>query len=803
MIGDLTVKLSADTSDLVIPVEQAQVKIDGISGSATMAQLQLNTMGTAMLGVSRAANSLSFVSNHLLAIGTFSGLAGKGLYYVSSAIGFVGAIAFQVATAIKLLLIPIKALFSAVKLLLLPFKFLISLMTLLAKAVIAVVKPMVSLAIFAFKVKVAMTALGIQFKMIRDFLAMLSPRMRVLVLGLTALGLAGNAGSAAMNLMAKAMKLASFAVLSLTKPIAALKVLMISTTLTMVKFTFSVIAASRALASMAISGTISGILALGKATLSVASSIGNNLVSAASSAVKTLALLGIAGVGWGIKLFADAEKAETAFTTMLKSGTAAKIVLAELEQFAASTPFQLKSLQDGAKQLLNAQVPTDQLTKKLRILGDIAAGTGKPINDFARIYSKVKATGKVSLESLNQLAERGVPIYSALADQLGVSRKEMLSMISKGKVGFTDLDAAITATATGTGVFAGGMAAQSQTIGGLFSTLKDNIAFAFRELGMQVSESFNLKGLLNRTISFFQGLKGSIASMQPVFTAIATTAHAAFSSLWEVVSVVFNSITSATGTAGMDIQKTLMEVLAVANWIFKSWPDIAEMAFMKMVLFAVQAFEQIKYYLTTVIPTTLLWFANNWQSIFFTATDYVLTVFINLGNNLRSIWSGIVSFISGNGFKVDFTPITEGFRSSIQTLPDIPDRIIGQAEKNLNKTVDGMTDRVANSLKNEIDKNMATLDAFRNKKPETISNDFGTLPDKQEQDSFSTPKEKQSLGIIEKGSQEAFKLIFGNQNKPQIAEAKKQTGLMKKVVENTSPKNNISGGGSFKIQGAV
>lgn len=802
MIGDLTVKLSADVADLVIPVEQAQVKIDGISGAATMAQLKLNTMGTAMIGVSRAADSLSFVSGHLLAVSSFSGLAGKGLYYVSSAIGFLGAIAFQVATAIKLLLIPFKALFVALKLVLVPFKLLISLMGMFARAAIMVIKPLVSMAIFAFKVRVAIMSLGIQFKMISDFLSMLSPRMRVIVLGLTALGLAGNAGAAAMGLFTKAVKLASFAVLALTKPLAALKMLVISATLSMVKFTFAVIAAGRALAGMAIKATIAGMMGLGKAVLSVAGSISSKLITSLSSASKMLALLGIAGVGWGIKLFADAEKAETAFTTMLKSGTAARRVLGELEQFAASTPFQLESLQDGAKQLLNAQVPTDQLTNKLRILGDIAAGTGKPINDFARIYSKVKATGKVSLETLNQLAERGVPIYTALADEMGVSRQEMLKMISKGKVGFNELDAAITSTATGTGIFAGGMAAQSQTIGGLFSTLKDNIAFAFRELGMVVSESFNLKGLLSRSISFFQTLKGWIKSMTPVFQAMSVTVQAAFSSIWEIASVVFNSITNAMGLTGGNIMQTIMEALAVVTWVFKSWPDIAELAFTKMGLFAIQAFEQIKYYLTTVIPTTLMWFANNWQDIFYTAGNYVFTVFKNLGSNLMSIWSGVVSFISGNGFKVDFKPLMEGFKSSIKEMPNIPDRVVGQLEKNLEGSVNRLTNNVASSLEKEINKNVEMLEKFKNKSS-IVPDDLGTLPDKQEEEKFSTPKEKQSLGIIEKGSQEAFKLIFGNQNKGQLAEAKKQTNLMGKIAKNTTPKSNVASVGDFKIQGAV
>ena len=246
--------------------------------------------------------------------------------------------------------------------------------------------------------------------------------------------------------------------------------------------------------------TVSGMFRLARA-------MGRTVVSGARRAASGLAMLagpiklagaalatiGAAGVGFGVKLAAEAETAHTSFTTMLGSATEATAILAQLKQFSASTPFQLDSLRDGAKLLLNAQVPTNQLIDRMTMLGDVAAGTGKPIIEFARIYSKVKATGKVSLETLNQLAERGVPIYSELTKVLGVSREEMLKMISRGKVGFDDLHSAISATTSAGGIFAGGMVAQSQTLSGLWSTLKDYVGFALQEIAEQLLTSINFK----------------------------------------------------------------------------------------------------------------------------------------------------------------------------------------------------------------------------------------------------------------------------------------------------------------------
>lgn len=75
----------------------------------------------------------------------------------------------------------------------------------------------------------------------------------------------------------------------------------------------------------------------------VASSAGE----ASAAAGTFVGAISAAAAGFGIKLAAEWEQTEIAFTTLLKSGEKAKSFLKELDAFAARTPFELKGLTEA------------------------------------------------------------------------------------------------------------------------------------------------------------------------------------------------------------------------------------------------------------------------------------------------------------------------------------------------------------------------------------------------------------------------------------------------------------------------
>lgn len=203
--------------------------------------------------------------------------------------------------------------------------------------------------------------------------------------------------------------------------------------------------------------------------------VGGGLLAASGGVLGALA--------WPLQLAANLETTQAAFETMLKDGQAAKALLEDIQQFAASTPFEFPELATAAKSLLAFGVSASDVQGTLRTLGDIASGIGVPIGELSELYGKAKVQGRLFAEDVNQLTGRGIPVIQEFAKQFGVSDTAVKGLVESGKIGFPQLQKALTDLTTGSGTFAGGMERQSRTLLGVFSKLKDSIGQAVRPLG--------------------------------------------------------------------------------------------------------------------------------------------------------------------------------------------------------------------------------------------------------------------------------------------------------------------------------
>lgn len=118
----------------------------------------------------------------------------------------------------------------------------------------------------------------------------------------------------------------------------------------------------------------------------------------------------------------------------------------------------------------------------------------------------------------------------------------------------------------------------------------------------------------------------------------------------------------------------------------------------QIALFGVQAASIIQYTFTEVAPIAIKWFGENWLNILQTGAANTLTLFENLGKNLRSVWTAVLNFFRTGTFKIDFTPISQGFINTINKLPDIPQRKISELEKALKDDVTNASSALAESL---------------------------------------------------------------------------------------------------------
>ena len=205
--------------------------------------------------------------------------------------------------------------------------------------------------------------------------------------------------------------------------------------------------------------------------------------------------MNIAIGGWSIGKFVNQmmqvrgqfQQTEMAFKTMLQSEEKADALMKQLIRTAAITPFGVEDVTEGAKQLLAFNVAAEDVNKTLIGLGDVAAGMGLNLKDLVMLYGTTIAKGKMDTMDLYQFLNRGIPIADEIAKVMGLdvtnAIKEVQKQIKAGKVTSDIFIQAMQSMTAEGSKFGGLMEAQSKTITGQISNIKDAIEQMFNELG--------------------------------------------------------------------------------------------------------------------------------------------------------------------------------------------------------------------------------------------------------------------------------------------------------------------------------
>ena len=244
---------------------------------------------------------------------------------------------------------------------------------------------------------------------------------------------------------------------------------------------------------------------------------------AAQGASTAMVAVGVAaGIACGaaVQLAARLEQTQVAFTTLLGGAAAADTMLRDLQKFAAETPFEFPGLADAARQLIAFGVSAEETIPSLRRIGDISAGIGAPIGEIAEVYGKARVQGRLFGEDINQLTGRGIPVIGELAKQFGIAESGVRQLVESGQVHFKHLERAFISLTGEGGKFAGLMEAQSKTLAGLWSTLKDNVGLAATALGEIIIKSLNLKGAIKNMIDATDRIRTMFENLRDTIEAI-------------------------------------------------------------------------------------------------------------------------------------------------------------------------------------------------------------------------------------------------------------------------------------------
>lgn len=196
-----------------------------------------------------------------------------------------------------------------------------------------------------------------------------------------------------------------------------------------------------------------------------------------------------------IKVRGEFQQLEVSFNTMLGSEEKASELMDQLIRTAATTPFDLQGIANGARQLLAYGENVENVNDDLIRLGNIAAGLNQPLNDLVYLYGTTMTQGRLYTQDYNQFVGRGIPLGRELANVLGVAESKVREMVEAGKVGFPEVQKALQNLTNEGGMFYNLMEEQSKTITGQISNIEDSISTMFNEIGNRS------EGIINSSLS--------------------------------------------------------------------------------------------------------------------------------------------------------------------------------------------------------------------------------------------------------------------------------------------------------------
>ena len=366
---------------------------------------------------------------------------------------------------------------------------------------------------------------------------------------------------------------------------------------------------------------------------------------------------------------AELEQTRVAFTSMLGSADQANTMIANLQKFAAETPFEMPGVRDAAQQLLAFGYDANEIIPTLTALGNAASGLGRGqdgFNHLAFVFGQIRTTGQLMGQDVMQLAQLGVPVKDILAKNLGLTKEELARI---GELGI-DANVAIKALIDGMNErFPEMMKKQSETFEGVLSNIKDNIGQAFGLSGLPLFEDaknmlLEIKNITDTMLANAQGGKSLFAGILP------DDLIEKVSAFGETIKKIFKDAAPVADTFLWAMGKLVDVFLDVGNIALTALrPIIPVVTTIQRVVYG--AIGVIASILDTVLEVVLMvqtHVADSW--------DYIYGITADLWNSAKEIVGDFctvaIEFIAGIVAEVDetVTPVIDIFKNAFQAAAD-------------------------------------------------------------------------------------------------------------------------------------
>lgn len=399
----------------------------------------------------------------------------------------------------------------------------------------------------------------------------------------------------------------------------------------------------------------------------------------------------------GVKYNATMESYLANLTTLLGGNQQeAQKLLDTLKEMANTTPYEATDLVKATQKMMAFGISADDSLKYLNMLGDVAMGDANKMDSLTLAFSQISASGRASMEDINQMVEQGFNPLTIIAEKTGESMGEVRERVSAGGVSFEEIAEAMkTATSEG-GLYYEAMDKAGKTTEGKISSLKDAFGSALGSMTKSLlpfvtdaveglTDIANWFGSLDKNgQTVVLTLAGIAMAIGPVTSAIGGLIKAG-SGIKKMVSIVknwtivtklqtvaqqaLNAVTNHSTIAIIITAIVALIAIIVALWTKCEWFREGVMAVINAIWGAIQSVasfimsifstiftvvSSIFYAIWSVVQTvfSFIWtivqnYVNFWITVWSTIFNVVSTVLTTIWNTIQSVFNFIWGIISG------------------------------------------------------------------------------------------------------------------------------------------------------------
>ena len=326
--------------------------------------------------------------------------------------------------------------------------------------------------------------------------------------------------------------------------------------------------------------------------------------------------------------------------------SAANAAFKTISDFSAKTPYQLEEVMTSFLKLKNMGL--DPSVEALTSYGNTASSMGKGLEQM------IEAVADAATGEFERLKEFGIK-SRVEGDKIKFTFKGVTTEVKNNSeeiqkyllnIGETD--------------FAGGMEAQSKTLGGMFSTLKDQLYFLAVQLGEPLKKP--LKDLIDLVTAFSQKIidfvKNNPELAQMIgYALLIATAFAGIAGPILILIGLLGSLSIALGVPALTIGLVIAAILAliiIIGLLIIKWDDLKRWILEKALdiqngIF--RYFNEIQDFLTGILDSISLAWTIAWEGMKMYLTEVLTSMYESIVNSLnviasffKTLWAGIKTF---------------------------------------------------------------------------------------------------------------------------------------------------------------